>query len=174
VSSRNTVDKCPCFVSKMKCYNNVKKHLDSCSATCSTASWLFLGQCRALIRFFPNGVLPFTLTFSDPSLHVCKGIITEASSALCESWKTRHIHVQCIPSIVLYPYYALVRSVSNSYTSSLWFWMQVQTKRLANLLSVLAVLLNHYFWYCLTAISLPVSIVLVGSGLPSRSTSQFI
>jgi len=70
-SSKDTVDKDPSFVGKLKCPNNIKKHLDVYLATHTIASRMVLRKSHPSIYFFQKGVLPLSQDISHPPSHDC-------------------------------------------------------------------------------------------------------
>jgi len=95
-SSKDTVDKYPSFVIKMKCCTNIKKSLDSVSVTHTITSRLVLGKSRTSIYFFQNGILPLLYVFSHSPSQVCK--VFNCSLILIISWSSKsiaHLHSAC-------------------------------------------------------------------------------
>jgi len=71
LSSKDTFDEDPYFVTKMKCHITVQKHLEVLFGTDTITSGLVLGKSPTLINYFRNEVLPLPEDFSHPPSYVC-------------------------------------------------------------------------------------------------------
>ena len=113
MSSKNTVDKYPCFVGKMKCHNNIKKSLDRLVPTHNILSWLVLrGSCIS-IYFFQHGLLTLSLNFSHPPLPVCT--VLNRSLIFRITWiRTAYpICIQLVTATIFQPYKTLQYPLSD-------------------------------------------------------------
>jgi len=107
-SSKDTIDKNPCFISKVKCRKNVKNPLDGHLATHTISSWLSSEKVTPRFTFSKMGSYYFrriSLIF----LHIfSKCLITLSISTSLGSRKACRICIQLATAIVLHPHKTLL------------------------------------------------------------------
>jgi hypothetical protein len=107
-SSKDTVDKDPCFVSKMKCHHNVKKRLNGLLATHTITSRLSSEKAAPWFTFSKHGSYHYC-RISLILIHTfAKCLLALSISTSLGSRKAYRIRIQLVTVIALHPWKTLL------------------------------------------------------------------